>query len=244
MADIPQQYTEEIYRQLGMWGTWRPDEPIELGNMGPVDDKLFEPRDKIAHLGIDLEVHEDTSKSDQDYQSKSGIEIKFQAQADTTNLIPGIPQGKAAISIDFSREGGVVSAFKGGRTNRVENQVAVGRALVAKAQSKEFDPDWAVVMAVYEVDSAGIIVSQSKNSNYVATANADFTEGVLDLANVSLGVSAKVTKQLAFHTEGTAGMTPAFRLMRLKKNIWQDISVESLGPSDMENVFEDVTPSS
>jgi hypothetical protein len=245
MASIKRQYVDEIHDEFGYWGTWEPDVEIALGDVGTVEDHVFVPRGSLHDYGIDFQPHADPRKADRDYQSKHGVDIKFQLSGES-QTIPEVPPGKAGLAIKFSSEVAIVFAFKGGVENRMESEEEMRRHLIAKAQSKEFDIDYAVVTHVFTCDSLSAIVSQSKSAEYVVSAEADFKAGLVDLANASLGLTVASSRDLATKTLAQEGGTPMFRAIRLKRNFWDDVSVRefSLEASDQEvpDVFEDVTP--
>src|SRR3712207_4376323 len=101
-----------------------------------MEDHVFVPRGSLADYGIDFDVRPDPTKADKKYQSKSGVELTFQAEADVQK-IPEVPQGKAGLSIKFGKEAGIVFALKGGVENRMASEVEMRRRIIELA---EHDP--------------------------------------------------------------------------------------------------------
>jgi hypothetical protein len=245
MASIQRQYTDEIFEQFGYWGTWTPDVPVAIGDVGRFDDHILVPSGTLGDYGISFDVDLDTQKGDQKYQSKDGVDITVKAAADATQ-VPNVPEGKAALSVKFSREAACVFAFKGGLQNRMASQNEVLRLVIGKAQSNDFPDDLAIVTHVYDCESLSVVVSQSRDAELTVTADADFKAGIIDLASASLGLSVASSRNLAAQTVASEGGTPLFRVVRLKRNLWQDVGLRSAAAeSDVRepgDVFEVLTP--
>jgi hypothetical protein len=211
------QYTDEIHDALGYWATWLPGNRLELGQCGPVSQRVFDPQSSLANFNIEFEVAPDSDPSDIQYQSKGAVQYTLQAAADTQQ-IQGIPQGTAGIKLNFNRENAVVLVAKQARQRRMADTNSLIGTLNENILTGEFPVNFAVVTDVVVADSGSIIISSSRDAEMSVTAKADFSAGLLDLASASLGLERKSSRDLQTEILAQTSLTPLFKLVGLKRN--------------------------
>ena len=135
-------------------------------------------------------------------------------------MIPQIPQGNAGVQVDFGGTGGVVLVVREGREQRIENLDAVGAELLRLIREGRVAREYALVTHVVEATSMTALISSSGESSFVASAEADLTAGLLDLANLSGGLTRVSSSNLEVELVAQAHATPLCKLSGFKRRGW------------------------
>jgi hypothetical protein len=244
MAEPYERYVREIHSALHYWATWAPAKEIRLGQCGPIEDWVFNPERSVEDFGIEFEVDKGRATSPWNHTSEGATKVVFQVQGEAQE-IPEIPAGMAGIKIGFERKDAVVFVAVDGREDRVRDILQLKRQVIAKAASREFPEDYVVVTNLVTAASATALISESGNASFVASAEADFKAGIVDLGNASLGIRTRVTENVRTELLARTHVTPLFNAFRLKANWWNDYSADKLwddGMGEDDLPFEDVTP--
>ena len=222
MASAAEQYVREIHAQLRYWATWAPSVHLELGDCGPSnDDWEFKPEANIRNFGVDFEPAP-ANPTTMPWKHVSDDSVSWDIQAKGKNSsIPNVPAGEAGISMKFSREKAIVFVALGGNVGRVANINQLKKDFAEAAGDRSIEHYW-VVTELVTVDSASVLISTSSHGEFAATASANFTAGIVDLANASIGVSETHSKNVTTLLEPTNKATPLFNAIKLKQNIWHD----------------------
>ncbi len=223
MASVAEQYVREIHDDLSYWPVWAPGVHLELGSCGPVgDDWEFKPEANIRDFGIEFEPAP-PNPTTMPWRHVSDEAVAWDIQLKGENsTIPNVPAGKAGISLKFSREKGIVFVALGGQIDRVANINQLKKDFATAAGADRSLERYWVVTELVTVDSASVLISQSKNGEFAATAEADFKAGIVDLANASIGVSETHSQSVSTLLEPANQATPLFNAIKLKQNFWHD----------------------
>jgi hypothetical protein len=212
-------YTDEIHSQFAYWAMWLPSSRVQLGDVGPVHNRVFSPQTSLTDLGVSFQTTRRTEMLNLQYATQSGVQMTFQS-AVGNQAIPQIPQGKAGIEVAFGTTGGVVFVVKDGRERRIHDLDTIGRTLLELIQRGDIPREYALVTHVVEAVAATVLISSSSHAKFVVSADADFKTGLLDLANASLGLSRVSSKNMETELVADKGATPLFKLSGFKKNGW------------------------
>ena len=216
-----QRYTEEIRDNLRYWATWTPGTQLKLGDFGTVDGALFR---RIGNVRDRYGVQFDQSVSDADqsweYSSKGSVEWKVQSRA-SAQVIPGIPQGSAGIRVRFNRADAVVLAIPKAIEIAVADVDSFLTALLEKADQAPhtWRKNFAVVTEVVVAESATILVSEGSSSEFVATANADLTAGLMSVGDASLCIAQTSSRSVSSRLIASGNVTPMFRGFRIRRKL-------------------------
>jgi len=239
-------YVKEIYEQRRYWPTWEPNVGLSLGTCGPVVDGVFRPEGNLQNYGIKFDREQDPAPSDTDYSSGSGLKLEFQTKAGS-QAIPNIPQGTAGLRVTFTSKRAIVVAAKGAVEHRIADVAKLRRDVLESAQRLQGVPDrWFVVTHLVSCANATVILAKGSGATFAVSANADFSAGVVDLANAQLGLNVQLEDKIGYKMLAKSGATPLFRGIRLKRSLLGTQKLQTLGPGDvgdqLESQFEELTP--
>lgn len=216
-AEPVRQYTDEIHDALGYWATWLPGSPLELGQCGPLQGRVFDPQSALTNFGIELDSPTVGQLTDIQYVTKGAVSYSLHGAADSER-IPGIPEGKAGIKLSFSRENAIVFVAKDARHTRIADVNQLAKTLYELISVGEFPAEFAVITEIITAGTASIMISSSDGAQLSLSADADFSAGLIDVANASLGLSRVSSKNLQTEIVAQQSLTPLFKLVGLKRN--------------------------
>jgi len=227
------QYTDEIHEALSYWATWLPGASIEVGDCGPVRDRVFKPEESLADYGIEFAVKAPGQPIDLQHASQGAVSYTLQLSGGN-HTIPQIPPGKAGIELSFSREHAVAIVVRNAHEHRIERIGTLRRQLLDAVTRGDFPPEYAVVTHVVVAGSATVLISSAANAKFCASAEVDLKAGLLDLANAGLNLTRVAADKLQTEIVADEGLTPLFKLVGFKKNglFWGSPRVEDLGYED------------
>jgi hypothetical protein len=219
MTSPVRRYTDEIHAQFSYWATWLPASRIQLGDLGPVRDRIFSPQTSLADLGVSFETAQKSKTMNLQHATSNGVQITFQSAA-ASQSIPQIPQGKAGVEVLFSKISGIVFVVKDGHERRISNLDAIGQKLLELIQRGDIDREYALVTHVVDAAAATVLISGSSEAKFITSADMDFEAGLLDLANASAHLSRVSSKNMETELIADRGGTPLFKLAGYKKGGW------------------------
>ncbi len=235
---VAERYTKEIHEGLKYWAAWSPGVLLQLGDCGPVWDFVFHRERNIRDYGVDFSELPGRATEEWNYTSSKAVSWDVQAQADTQNIIPQVPQGQAGIRVSFTRENALVFVAPGGVQSSVADITKLKQDLIDKALdygSPDLYPrDFAVITDLVKVQSATALISEGAAAEFVASATADLTAGLVSLGDVKLGIARKSAKSVNALLVARENVTPLFRGFKLKRGWW-----DSLKAVDLETVRDD-----
>lgn len=219
MTSPVRRYIDEIHDQFSYWATWLPTSRVRLGDLGPVQNRIFSPQTNLQELGVSFETTRGTEVLNVQHATQNGVQITFQSAA-ANQTIPQIPQGKAGVEVAFAKTSGIVFVVKDGRERRIRNLDAVGEGLLELIQRGDIAREYALVTHVVDAAAATVLISSSNEAKFITSADVDLKAGLLDLANASINFSRVSSKNMETELIANQGATPLFKLAGFKKGGW------------------------
>jgi hypothetical protein len=210
MASPVKLYHQEMHKNLGYFATWLPASIVELGDIGLLQDGRFRRVGSLREFGIALsEVREGTSE-DMSYSDSA-------KRADGVVASAGVPKalGEGELSISFSRQGGFIFEAIGMRNIEIADRLAMADSILHVYEQGRWKPDWMVVEAMYRARSATIIVSEESASEVVLKAKAKVPDGVLPLADPSLGLTVSSSTGKVVHVLAGDDLCPLYSCVKV-----------------------------
>lgn len=219
MSTPVHRYTEEVHGQFSYWATWLPTSRIRLGDLGLIQNRVFDPQTSLTALGVPFEVTDGSDSLNLQYATRNGVETTFQASA-SNQLIPQVPQGKAGVEVAFTTSNGLVFVVKDGRETRIADLDGINRELLKLIERGDVAREYALVTHVVEATAVTVLISSSSDAKLVVSADVDLNAGLLDLASVGVGLSRVSSKDMQTELVAAQGATPLFKLAGYKKGGW------------------------
>ncbi len=205
--DLARSYTTAILRALKYRATWLPNEVVELGSVGYLEDGVFHERQHLRDFGINFAAKVEATRASFVYQSSSGVAVTFKARGEASEVFQGIGRASAGALIEFWRQGAAVLSAPSCRVGRILDFRSLERQL---KYVEDWNSRYVIVTKVVTADSATILVSSSDHARVElrATANADI--GSAELAELSAGFRAVVAHDVGIQIVAQGGLTPLY----------------------------------
>jgi len=217
VTPVVHRYTDEIHEQLGYWATWLPGKRIRLGDCGPIRDREFKVERNLKDFGIPFKKAPSGAPGNNIvHSSAAGVEWEFQAAGGVAH-IEGVPPGKAGVAVRFSRANAIVLVVHEPRESQIADIYALREALLERTLDGEFPESYAVVTSVVDAGSTTVLISNSGEGLFSASAEADLAAGPVDLANAKLALQRVSWRGLETEVVAEHGLTPLFQLAGFKK---------------------------
>ena len=240
-------YAEDVYKGLGYRPTWLPGTPINLGNIGVIEDGIFRPITDLAQLGIHFDVIVDTNQDAIDYSSTNGVSMSFKAGGETNGKFKAITRAEAGVLIEFSRKGAVVLQLRDVSFNRIADQHALSKAMLSSIaianESNQWQRNWVVITEVARASRATIVVSGSGKSRLELKASGSTVPA--SLADVSAALSVAMESEISIKVIAKEGLTPLYRGLRVKRDffwLYDEVIPASAEPPPAKELLGDADP--
>jgi hypothetical protein len=240
--ELAKGYLKSIHERLGYFGSWLPNTHCSLGDIGILQDGVFERRSRLDNLSIGFDTRTGANPLSISLTSTSGVDIAVKARGETIEGI-NIPQASAGASLTFSEMGGFVFQAIDCYVDEMDDQVTLGSRLLAmhKNNPASWERDWCVVHTLVRAGSATIAISHSDGARLDLSAKASVAAG--DLAKASGGLAVSNQSGDIFHVVAATGLTPLFKISRIRTG-WLSGRRRFGGPtvSNSDAILEEVAP--
>jgi hypothetical protein len=228
MASPVKLYQQEMHNNLGFYATWLPGDPIEIGDIGMLENGRFRRETSLLEMGIECDVSTGQSMQNLQYTSTKGTEIKTSAGAAATALV------KAEIIIEFSSEGAFVFNVANLRSRRLENRTAVARQILEAYKSDKWRKEWLIIEALHSAECATIIVSEDRSAGIILVANADIPLPAISLSDPKINLTVASTHGRIVHIVGGKRLHPLYSCLRIRDTLFGSTSVRPVRGLDAD----------
>ncbi|MEZ4467968.1 MAG: hypothetical protein R3F43_26915 [bacterium] len=194
-----QRYLEAVRRQFGYLGTWLPNTPIKLGDVGLYTASGFRVETSLRRLGVSVRSRPAGVAGDLSHTSVASVKASAG--------LKGVP----ALSLGFGKAGGFVFQATGCTVKQLDDLDTVGVELVNLFQQSLWKAGWVLVDTVVEAAKTTILVSQSDDASVDLTGPT----AISGLNEASISVTGQAGSVLQFL--GQPGLTPLFRGRRVSR---------------------------
>ncbi len=228
---IDELYAAEVREQTGLFATWVPNAPLEIGHYGQVRGSLFLAMNQLE--GLVTTTGPGTASYDFTIHATRKINTNAEALADA-----GVQTGKALLEVSFQREAGVTFSAVDTRVTRVQNIKALGEQLIGMGNN--WDTDHAIVVEVITATRATIITSIQSGAEVKFAVEVGTPISANIMANLNAGTSLLMEKGVAAKVIGEGSLNPLFRLAFLKSRSFRGPKLSFRGPSGSEATGQQV----
>ena len=219
MPSPHRQYTKELHDRFGYLATWLPGVPLRLGDIGTMGPNGFDRVSNLRDFGIRFDVRKDDSSLDYQYASEGGVSLSTSAAADVPVLGKLASEASAQLTIEMSRANAVLFVVRGARSPSIENQDALGKAILELRAAGKWSDDYFVLTETLEAEAGTILISSSAGGHIDIAASGRANLGPLALADTHLGLQVRSSRNLHTQIIAAAGLTPLFRARRVQRRM-------------------------
>lgn len=181
-------YVQEISKKTNYRANWLPDKPMNIGDVGKLEDGLFTLYTTLEQQGIPIKVRESNSSLDFDYTSSDSVKISN--GFDTNVAVPGLPvvQGKLMFKVEFQNAEGVLFQISDSHKQIIENLGEIENQILERYKKSVWNLGWVVVTEIVRTDSATIIINTGGSNTLEFEVTGEAGMKVVNLADSKLGL--------------------------------------------------------
>jgi hypothetical protein len=215
MATPIEQYVEAIRLLTGCRGTWLPNAPITLGDIGFIQDSRFHRESCLEELGIMLSPRFGGPA----VQFHATQNAKVTAGAGALAAVGPPEAGIAAgVHIGFEKAGGFVFQAEGCVTYALHGQAALSRAIgeAVRRRAIRWDRRLVVVNEVMWAETATILFAHAAGASAELSFGTPVTDAANQLARAEAGLGIRALHGSLVHVVAEHGIIPAYKTVRPK----------------------------
>ena len=235
-------YLKSLYKKThGYRPTWLPNTPIQLGDVGLLENDVFIKDSTLNDYGIFFE--EITSESDAtiDFSSERGITLTTKLEGKVEPKAISLGEADAGFIIEFNHENGFIFRTKGSRTSRIDNLGIVKEKVLNRFKQDKWNKNLVIISELIEAKSATILLSGQAGSKVELKAQGNLKVSTIDIADASLNLKLQSGQALAATIVGQKKITPLYRAIGIKQSFFSGQSVVSREPgSEPQEIENDV----
>ena len=217
--DPAELYVNGVKDKLALYhAAWLPNVKLDLGDLGVLKNKFFEPVRNLKEIGIGFQERPDNSPSTLDIVSDEGVSVTFKLAGQTNPKVPHVPTADAGVAVEFGSQGAFLiqasEAFQPPFSDVAKLQDEV---LNAYAQGK-WRLEWAIIVRLLRSSNATILVSRSASAKIEMSASGQVPAGGFKLADANVKLSVLHQSGGLVRVDRAVSVTPLFQLARIHRH--------------------------
>ncbi len=206
----------EIKKELKYFVPWLPGTPLELGDVGEMNEGVFERKTNLKNLDIKFKIIKDKTKNDIKYQSEDTVEEYLDGKIEMSSN--PIVKSKAKLRFEFNREGGIIFNAIGVKNDKIDDIYKLQQDVL---KLKQWNKKWVIITEVVKAESAVVLISNSSisESSLGFGVETDILKN-LNIANPELELYSISSKNMAVNLIAKEPLTILYKASKLKKTIF------------------------
>ncbi|RXK86373.1 DNA/RNA non-specific endonuclease [Filimonas effusa] len=232
------QYTGEMRKHFGYHATWLPNTPLALGDVGIMKGDVFIKVSDLAARGVSFQKgfpETNPKPADIDYSSKGAVSMTTKLAGKAAPVGSALTDVDAGVIIEFSKENAIIFQANGTLVHAIEDTLEVGAQIIELFKAGKWDKNWVVITELVSAESETLLIASGKNMKVELKANANISAASLNIADTQFGFTLQGSSSLQTKIVASQGLTPLFRLMKLRSQLFSplEFSIAGVSPLDM-----------
>lgn len=204
-------YTKSLHHHFkNYYATWLPGIPLELGDYGELDDKVFTKIGNITgDFGIQIQSNYDPTSDVYEYTSSGLVKVKLLGGGGAN--VGTVGKAEAKVKVSFSSENAVFFYLDKCKCNSVQNIKAVREGLL---NSKDWNIKHYVITEIIEAGATTILISGGNSAEIIFGVKGKDVS-VANFVNAGMRLSVKSQDNIGLKVIAGKGLKPLFRLRKL-----------------------------
>ena len=218
MSNAMKSYLRLMNKKFGYHAIWVPSRKIEVGQVGMFHNDVFTPYTSLEKLGIPMEVSTKNTDDYLEFKSSSSVKVSVKAHGKTNPDFAIIAEGEAGFAVSFASQNSIYFKGLGVSSHVLENLHDIHQEVRGLEQAGVWQNKYVIITEVLETKSATILISNSSNSMIELRAKGAQPGGVLDIADVGMGLEH--VREIGIDTKILAknGITPLYKVVGLSNS--------------------------
>jgi hypothetical protein len=235
---VVEQYTKELHDKFKYYATWLPGNKLKVGDVGKLNNRVFEYETNLKNLGIPFEVFTTENKTNLDYKSDGSVSImpKIKGSAPAVGSLLSLED--SGLTILFKKEKSILFDAEGVTIHRINDLPPVKAEVLKRFKEKTWEKDWVIITEMAVADKATIMISSNSDVVIDLQAKGEVKAGELKLADVDAGFALMNTAGLVTNIVANSELTPLFKVVGIRTKLFGSAELESRGEVDESMIGE------
>lgn len=209
-------YLKALHGRFGLLGAWPPNQRVEPGDIGVLEDGALRRVSALHHLGVEVELSRSPQPGALEYSE--GAEVQASARAGgQAPIAQGAPAARGRVR--FSRSGGFLFSAAGLVELRISDTLRVQSAVLDLFEQGRWEPDWVIVDRVLEAESLTVLISQGGGLEVDLEGAGAAALAGLSVAGAEAGLALARSVEETLRFQGGSGLTPLYGALRLDRRL-------------------------
>jgi hypothetical protein len=200
--------------------TWLPSLPIQLGDVGVLENEVFRKETTLKSLGIAFDTTTSESNQTIDLSSESGITLITKVEGKVEPKAVSLGVADAGFIVEFNDENSYIFKIRGSRTSIIPNLSDVKADVLHRYEAGNWDAKLVIISEVLVAKSATILLSGHAGNRVELKVQGDVNITTMDIADAALNLRIESGQTLAGQIIGQKGITPLYRVVGIKKRLF------------------------
>lgn len=220
-------YLNALYRRFQLLGAWPPNQRIEVGEVGVLEQGAFRRASSLGRLGVAFTAS--SAGQEANMEASEGAVISTDAQAGgQVAWVNGAP--RLGVTIKLSHQGAFVFNAIEVMEWRIDDTISVERQVLALLARGAWDPSWVIVDRVLQARSLTVLLSESDGAELGLEGSGQLGVHGLRLADATLGLRPSYAQGDSLRFLGEVGLTPLYQCLRVQQRLFSRDRLETAGP--------------
>jgi hypothetical protein len=209
-------YLVEIESNLRYSANWLPSDPLNLGDVGYIEDGRFKRITSLTKMGISYEQILGKPLSQIRYSSSEGVVVQGKAAGKSPITGSALTKQEAGIEIFFKKGASVFFEAQGGIREMMGELNVLGSEILKLFHAAKWEKDFVVITEIYRTNNTTIIIGTGEEAKVVLTSSADIPAGPLELASLDAKLSVKHHSQVSFQAYAENEIASLYRYNKIQ----------------------------
>lgn len=230
-------YLAQMNKRFLYRATWLPQRKMEVGQIGRFHDRKWTVEGSLTDLGIEFETSSNPVEGNMEFTSEGGVTIGTKLKGGSAEVISGVANAEADVTIDFGKENAIVFKANNVTHHQLEKKILLKDEIIRLWKEGKWEKDYLIVSEVFEADTATLIISGGSNAKIELNATGDIGGKSFDLADAGLGLQVGNNNNIGVQLIAQSNLTPLYNVIGIRKS-W--FGKADLVARSVEDVFEEV----
>lgn len=234
MSSVPELYAAFLFDQYHFRATFPPGLRLALGDVGFLEDGVFDRYTNLHALGVTFEKQKSSAAREHaTHVSSDGVEVRIKAAGQPAAGYSALLQGDAGLVSRFHDRLGFVVSLQGMSHWSILDHHALAQEILDLYRRQAWERRWFVITQLITAESATVLISESTGGEVELSAKANLAPDLGGLGKADAGLAIVRSQGLSTALLSEGSLTAMFRARHLRRRVFQppvfEVRVESQG---------------
>lgn len=237
MSSVPELYATFLFDQYGYRATWPLGLRLALGDVGFLENGVFDRYTNLHALGVTCETQKSSAARERaTHVSSDAVEVRIKVAGEPAPGYSALLQGHVGLLIRFQEQSGFIVSFHGMSHWSIVDHRALQQQILDLYRQGTWERRWFVVTQLIAARSATVLISEATGGEVELSAKASIAPDLGGLGDAEAGLAIVRSQGLSTALLSEGSLTPMFRARHLRRRLFQppvfEVRVESEGADD------------